>query len=81
MLGKGVLTIGKDSEEFDISPGDVVRIPPRTLHSIMCNGAKTLKYLSIDCFVGGTPSAEPRWDSHVRVLCKEQGWNYDVVVD
>lgn len=80
MQGKGVLTIGKESERFNVSPGDVVRIPPRTFHSIRCNGAETLKYLSIDCFVGGRPSTEPTWDSHVKVLCKEQGWNYDDVV-
>ncbi len=80
MQGEGVLTIGKASERFDVGPGDVVRIPPRTFHSIRCNGAETLKYLSIDCFVGGRPFAEPTWDSHVREMCREQGWNYDDVV-
>jgi mannose-6-phosphate isomerase-like protein (cupin superfamily) len=59
--------------------GDIVRIPPRSFHTIHCRGDKPLKYLAIDCFIGGKPKQEPSWESHVKVLCKEQGWNYSQV--
>lgn len=78
--GNGILSIGSEKTQFAVHPSDVVRIPPGTLHSIRCEGDETLKYLSIDCFVNGRPDSEPTWDSHVRVLCKQQGWNYDEVV-
>ena len=52
-----------------MKPGDVVRIPPHTLHSIKCDSATTLRYLSVDAFVGEKPAAEPTWDSHVQTLC------------
>lgn len=79
MDGDGVLTIGEQKERVPVRPGDVVRIPPSTMHSIRCDGETALRYLSIDCFVGGRPKDEPTWDSHVRVMCKQNGWNYDDV--
>ncbi len=77
--GEGLLTIGDEREEFNVRPSDVVRIPPGVFHSIKCTGKKTLRYLSVDCFVGGRPKGEPTWDSHVKILCRQQGWNYDEV--
>ena len=61
--GKGILTIGELAEHFNVKPGDVVRIPPSTLHSIKCDGATTLRYLSVDAFVGEKPQSEPTWDA------------------
>jgi mannose-6-phosphate isomerase-like protein (cupin superfamily) len=74
--GKGVLSIGARRKNFPVRPGDVVRIPPRTLHSIQCQGKKPLRYLAIDCFLDGRPQNEPTWDSHARVICKQNGWDY-----
>jgi mannose-6-phosphate isomerase-like protein (cupin superfamily) len=76
MEGVGELRIGEeDAEYFTIQPGDVVRIPPHTPHSVKCQGETTVKYLCVDCFVGGRPEAEPTWDSHVAVLCQGKGWD------
>jgi quercetin dioxygenase-like cupin family protein len=80
LAGQGVLRIGAQQKKFPVRTGDVVRIPPHTLHSIRCQGKKSLRYLAIDCFTGGRPEAEPTWDSHARVMCKNNGWNYDQVV-
>jgi mannose-6-phosphate isomerase-like protein (cupin superfamily) len=77
--GQGVLRIGADQAKYDVKPGDVLRIPPSTLHSIQCTGAEPLRYLAIDCFLNGRPATEPTWDAHVQVICREQGWNYDEV--
>ena len=74
--GKGTLSIGPKRKKFPVRVGDVVRIPPHTLHSIECTGKKSLVYLAIDCFLGGRPKAEPTWDSHARVICKNNGWDY-----
>lgn len=80
LSGWGVLRIGAKQKKFPVRPGDVVRIPPHTLHSIRCQGKKSLRYLAIDCFVGGRPAAEPTWDSHARVMCRNNGWDYSRVV-
>lgn len=72
--GKGTLRIGAEKSEHTVSPGDVVRIPPRTVHSIRCDGSKPLRYVAIDCFTAGRPVDEPTWDSHVEVMCKREGW-------
>jgi mannose-6-phosphate isomerase-like protein (cupin superfamily) len=80
LSGQGVLRIGVEQKKFLVRVGDVVRIPPRTLHSIRCQGKKPLHYLAVDCFVGGRPEAEPTWDSHALVMCENNGWNYDQVV-
>ncbi len=79
--GGGTLTIGKESpKNRQVGPGDVVRIPVGVWHSIKADQGVTLKYLAIDCFGGIRNQDEPTWDSHVRVLCKEQGWDYNSVL-
>ena len=78
--GAGTLSIGAKKKKFRVSPGDVVRIPPQTLHSIKCLGKKPLRYVAVDCFVNGRPTAEPTWDSHARVMCAQNGWDYRQVV-
>jgi quercetin dioxygenase-like cupin family protein len=77
--GEGTLSIGAGQETHEVRPGDVVRIPPTTLHSIRCDGKKPLRYLAVDCFVSGRPAEEPTWDAHARVLCRQQGWDYKQV--
>lgn len=80
MEGEGTLCIGDSGqEEFTVEPGDVVRIPVSTWHSVKANKGKALKYLAIDCFGNERNSDEPTWESHVRVLCKEQGWDFESV--
>jgi mannose-6-phosphate isomerase-like protein (cupin superfamily) len=76
--GTGVLTIGDSKEQFHVKPGDVVRIPVSTFHSIEADKEKTLRYLCVDCF-GDRPTAEPTWDAHARVLCETNGWDYSKV--
>jgi quercetin dioxygenase-like cupin family protein len=77
--GDGILRIGAEQQEYAVHPTDVVRIPPATLHSIKCSGEKPLRYLAIDCFLAGRPNDEPTWDAHARVMCRQQGWNYEQV--
>lgn len=77
--GTGVLTIGEPAEQFEVKPGDVIRIPPSTLHSIKCDGSSLLRYLSVDAFVGEKNLSEPTWDAHVKTLCDRFGWNFDQV--
>lgn len=77
--GTGVLTIGDNKEQYHVKPGDVVRIPVSTFHSIEADKEKTLRYLCVDCF-GDKPTAEPTWDDHVKVLCETNGWDYAKVV-
>ena len=77
--GAGLLSIGEDKEEFNIKPGDVVRIPVSHYHSIRNASGTTLQYLSIDCFGSGTPD-EASWDEHVKVMCATNGWDYSAVV-
>jgi quercetin dioxygenase-like cupin family protein len=79
MEGSGMLTIGDPAQQFDVKPGDVVRIPPHTLHSIKCAASAMLRYLSVDAFVGEKPAAEPTWDSHVQTLCTRFGWDFNQV--
>ena len=78
--GEGVLRIGAEQKEYAVRPTDVVRVPPKTLHSIRCVGGTVLRYLAVDCFVAGQPKDEPTWDSHVRVMCEREGWDYQKVV-
>lgn len=81
LRGNGVLRIGEDgSQQFRVKPGDVMRIPLNTFHSVLCDGQEPIGYLSIDCFVGGRPKAEPTWESHVHVLCEENGWDFNKVI-
>ena len=79
--GQGRLEIGGESADFPVGPGDVVRIPPQTLHAIHAQGPADLRYLAIDCFPSGRPSAEPTWDSHVQAVCEMQGWAYNEVLE
>ena len=79
MEGNGLLQIGDHPECYPVKPGDVVHIPPHTYHRIFCDGDKPLRYLSVDCFVGGKPKDEPTWESHVRAICKQNGWEFDKV--
>jgi mannose-6-phosphate isomerase-like protein (cupin superfamily) len=78
--GVGTLQVGRDpSVNYPVKPGDLVRIPPHTYHRIRCVGTEPLVYLSIDCFLQGRPADEPTWESHVRALCTQNGWNFDEV--
>lgn len=81
LAGQGRLEIGEEGDEYPVSPGDVVRIPPSTWHAIHCEGPGELRYLAVDCFPGGRPAAEPTWDSHVQAVCEENGWDYSEVID
>jgi mannose-6-phosphate isomerase-like protein (cupin superfamily) len=78
--GTGVLQIGEAIETYAINAGDVVRIPPHTLHRIQCQGALPLRYLSVDCFVDGRPEDEPTWESHVKAMCAQNDWNLDKIL-
>lgn len=77
--GTGILSIGENKTEYPVKPGDVVRIPPAVLHSIRTNPGENIKYLCVDCF-GAQKPLEPSWDEHVRVVCKEQGYDYNEVI-
>ena len=77
--GTGRLQAGEPPEAHDVKPGDLVRIPPHTFHKVTCTGLQPLRYLSVDAFLEGRPQAEPTWDSHVRVLCEQFGWDIDRV--
>ena len=77
--GQGRLEIGEKNERFLVKPGDVIRIPIATPHTINNTGTSILRYLVIDCFPGGRPDAEPTWDAHVQTICRENGWDYSEV--
>ena len=78
--GEATMTVGLEDQEFvDLRVGDFVRTPPGTHHAVTCNGPSRFVYLSIDCFGAGPSAAEPTWESHVRVMCAEQGWDFDAV--
>ena len=77
--GEGDLIIGGEDTRYPVEQGDVVRIPASTYHSIRAKGAGTLRYLAVDCFVSPRPAEEQTWDDHVKVLCKEQGWDFEMV--
>ena len=76
LSGRGELQIGKAQQPFTVVPGDVVRIPPKTWHRIFSTSRTPMRYLVVDCFVGGRPKKEPTWDSHVKVVCKREGWEF-----
>ncbi|MEQ6118393.1 cupin domain-containing protein [Reichenbachiella sp. MALMAid0571] len=78
--GVGTLRIGQNGEEsYKVTPGDVVRIPVSTWHSIKADNGEPLKYLAIDCFGNSRNEDEPTWESHVKVVCKLQNWDFDAV--
>ncbi|MGH7940760.1 MAG: cupin domain-containing protein [Limisphaerales bacterium] len=80
LKGAGILSISGKRKKYPVKAGDVVRIPPRALHSIQCAGKYPLVYLAIDCFLAGRPKSEPTWDAHARAICKQNGWDYAVCV-
>lgn len=78
--GEAEMTVGRGLQEpFPLRVGDFVRTPPGTYHAVRCTSAGRFVYLSVDCFTGGPTDAEPTWDSHVRVMCAENGWDFDAV--
>jgi mannose-6-phosphate isomerase-like protein (cupin superfamily) len=81
LKGRGLLRVAAKPRPLIVRPGDVVRIPRTMFHSIRCVGNRALVYLAVDCFKGGRPKAEPTWDSHARVMCKNNGWKYEQVVN
>jgi len=78
-MGNGVALVPHLTVAQELESGDLVRIPPHTLHRIRCSGKQQLVYLSVDCFPGGRPKDEPTWESHVRVMCALNGWDFDKV--
>jgi quercetin dioxygenase-like cupin family protein len=78
--GAGVLQVGEELQMHPVNSGDVVRIPPQTPHRIQCQGSDSMRYLSVDCFVGGKPAEEPTWESHVRAMCAQNGWDLENVL-
>lgn len=74
--GTGTIYIGQEEQAFPIKPGDLVRMPAHTWHRAEAPSDQTLRYLCVDCFVGGKPSAEPTWDSHVKEICRINGWDF-----
>lgn len=80
LRGSGELRVVADGDErFPLRPGDFVRTPPGVHHAVTCTGSEPFVYLSIDCFVAGPSEAEPTWDSHVEVMCRENGWDLEAV--
>jgi len=85
--GEGWLEIGGEAgkgqttplRSYNVNASDIVRVPPNTYHRISCVGETPLRYVAVDCFPGGRPTAEPTWESHVRAVCREQGWDFDAV--
>jgi mannose-6-phosphate isomerase-like protein (cupin superfamily) len=80
LSGRGRLEVGSDGEAYPVEPGDVVRIPVATLHTIHNVGDTALRYLAVDCFPDGPPAAEPTWDDHIKGVCAQLGWDYEQIV-
>lgn len=80
LSGQGRLEVGANGETYAVAPGDVVRIPPATPHTIHSLGLAPLRYLAVDCFPNGRPSTEPTWDAHIRNVCQGLGWDYGQIV-
>lgn len=77
LSGSGRLETGAEADDQGLLvPGDLVRIPPSTPHRVHCVGDEPLRYLVVDCFPGGRPENEPTWESHVRVVCEQNGWEF-----
>lgn len=77
--GRLIIRTEEEQQEFEVSPGDVVRIPVNTLHSIQSDQDENLEYLAIDCFGNNRNQDEPTWEDHVKVLCKNQKWDFEEV--
>ncbi len=80
LSGRGYLKIGEEEKQYPLQPGNVVRIPVATLHTISCTGKISLRYLAVDCFLEGLPDEEPTWDDHVKQVCRNMGWDYEQVI-
>jgi mannose-6-phosphate isomerase-like protein (cupin superfamily) len=78
--GEGTLFIGPDKKKFSLKPAQVVKIPPKTLHTVKATGRKSLRYLCIDCFCPNRKNNEPTWEAHVRGICREQGYAFANVI-
>jgi quercetin dioxygenase-like cupin family protein len=61
LSGHGTLSIGSGAaqQQLRVKPGDVVRIPISTFHSIKADAEADLKYLSVDCFGPNRGNSEP----------------------
>ncbi|NMB92937.1 MAG: cupin domain-containing protein [Flexilinea flocculi] len=81
--GVGKLEIKEDgsseSEFFEIIPGQVIRIPPHTWHRVTALNKEGVRYLCVDCFPNGFNPEEPTWDSHVKNLCDQLGWDFNTI--
>lgn len=78
--GKGMLCIGPSGRSRTrVSRGDSVYVPKGLPHSIYNDGKKRLRYFAVDVFCK-RQAAEPTWESHVRNVCRAQGWNFRDVV-
>jgi oxalate decarboxylase/phosphoglucose isomerase-like protein (cupin superfamily) len=78
--GRGELQVGSEPNlRIKVQAGNLIRIPPGTHHRVICGNDEPLEYLSIDCFLKGRPSHEPTWESHLRAVCVDNGWNFDNV--
>ena len=80
LAGNGTLTIGETKQELPVKPGDVVRVPVNTWHSLRAEGETDLRYLSVDCFGPMRAKTEPTWDDHIRTYCREHDLNFGKVV-
>lgn len=81
LTGRGRLEIGGEEENYPLKPGDIVRIPSATPHTVFSIGEVSLRYLAVDCFLEGPPEDEPTWDDHVKQVCQNMGWDYEQVAD
>lgn len=79
--GSGLLQIGadQDAQQYRLSPGDLVRVPPGAWHCVYNDVGATMRYLSIDAFAGAKPPDEPTWDSHAQMQCAANGWAFEAV--
>ena len=70
--GEGLITYRlfheASDKEVKIKSGQVVFIPLKTEHQIVCLGEKPLIYLTVDVFPKGKPTDEPTWDAHAKKL-------------
>lgn len=79
--GTGELQIGKDDAKqvFTLRPGDVVRVPPGTHHSVYNPTQAVVRYLAVDAFSGPRDPNEPTWDSHAEALSNTYGWDWSKI--
>jgi mannose-6-phosphate isomerase-like protein (cupin superfamily) len=81
LKGSGILQIVEDTEvNALVKIGDVVRIPAHTPHCIRCGNHERLVYLCVDCFTDGHSVDEPTWESHVHIICAQNGWDFMKVI-